>query len=64
MGLKFKHITIIGIIFGIINLIYEFFISTLNTPDKMDAIFGVIGVILGLTFLYAMKRKGLKKNEL
>ena len=64
IGLKLKHITILGIIFGIINLIFEFFISILNTPDKTDAVYGMISVILGLIFLYAIKKRGLNKNEL
>ena len=64
VGLKLKHITILGIIFGIINLIFEFFISILNTPDKTDAVYGMISVIFGLIFLYAIKKRGLNKNEL
>ncbi|MBN7816968.1 hypothetical protein [Algoriphagus pacificus] len=62
VGLKLKHIIFIGIVFGIVNLIFELFISILNTPDKTDAFFGMIGVFLGLIFLSAMKKKGLKKN--
>lgn len=64
VGLQLKHIVIIGIIFGIVNLIFEFFITILNTPDKSDAVYGLISVILGLIFLYAMKNRGLKRNEL
>ena len=64
MGLKLKSLIIFGIFFGIINLIFEFFISILNTPDKTDAVYGIIGVILGLILLYAIKKRGLKKNEL
>ncbi|RPD93058.1 hypothetical protein EGM88_14005 [Aureibaculum marinum] len=64
VGLKLKHITIIGIVFGIINMIFEFFISILNTPDKTDAVYGVSSVILGLLFLYTVKKSGLQKNKL
>lgn len=64
VGLKLKHLTVIGIIIGITNWVFEFFIPILNTPDKTDAVYGIFGVILGLLFLYAMNISGLKKNEL
>ncbi len=64
VGLTLKHIAITGVVFGIVNVVFEFFISTLNTPDETDAIYGIIGVIIGLVPLYAMKKRGLKKNEL
>lgn len=63
-GIRLKQIIIIGIILVIINLIFEFFITVLNTPDKIDAIYGFIAVFLGLVFLFAMKKKGLRQNEL
>ncbi len=64
LGLTLKHITIIGIVIILLNLIIEFLIPFLNTPDKFDAIFGTIGVLLGFTFLFLIKTYGLKKNEL
>ncbi len=64
LGMKLKHLMITGFVFGLINLIFEFFISFLNTPDKTDAVYGISGVIVGLLFLIAVKKRGLTANEL
>ncbi|WP_149304492.1 hypothetical protein [Pareuzebyella sediminis] len=63
-GLTVKNITIIGIGIVSVNLIIEFLLPFLNTPDTSDALFGTIGVILGFAFLFLSKNYGLKKNEL
>ena len=64
LGLKLKHITIIGIFILFLNLIIELLIPFLNTPDKTDAIYGIIGVLLGFVFLFIIKNYGLQKKEL
>ena len=64
LGLKLKHITIIGIFILFLKLIIELLIPFLNTPDKTDAIYGIIGVLLGFVFLFIIKNYGLKKKEL
>lgn len=64
LGLRLKHITIIGVLILFLNLIIELLIPFLNTPDKIDAIYGIFGVLLGFVFLYLAKNYGLKKNEL
>ncbi|GHC59111.1 hypothetical protein [Ulvibacter litoralis] len=64
MGSTLKHLTMIGVIIGLINLVIEFFISILNTADKIDAVYGVFGVFLGLIFLFSIQKWGLNKNEL
>ena len=63
-GLTTKHIMIFGIFIILLNLVFELFISILNTPDKIDAIYGIVGVSFGFIFLYMVKKNGLKTNEL
>lgn len=63
-GLKMKSILLIGVLIVLLNLIVEFFVPILNTPDAVDAIFGISGVCVGLIILYVMKKFGLKNNEL
>ncbi len=38
---------------------FEVWIKILNTPDIVDALYGVIGVLAGLLFLYLVKSLGL-----
>jgi hypothetical protein len=63
-GMTFKHIIIIGIFILFLNLIIELLIPFLNTPDKTDAVFGILGVLLGFVFLCIIKNYGLKNNKL
>lgn len=63
-GMKTKHLIIIGILFVLLNLIIELFISILNTPDTIDAVYGIVGTILGLIFLLIAKKYGFVKNEM
>lgn len=64
LGVTFKHIILIGIFILFLNLIVELILPILNTPDKTDAVFGILGVVLGFAFLYLIKSYGLKKNNL
>ena len=64
MGVKFKFLIYFGIALLLANLIYELFISILNTPDITDAYFGFAGIFLGFLFLYSVYRFGLKPNPL
>lgn len=63
-GSTLKHIIITGIVIILFNIIVEFLISFLNTPDKFDAIFGIFGVLFGFAFLVLIKNYGIKRNEL
>lgn len=60
MGVKTTTITLLGIIILALNFIYERWISVLNTPDMMDAYYGVAGTIIAFIFLLLVKRWGLK----
>jgi hypothetical protein len=48
----------------IANLVYENFIPILNTPDKIDAYYGIIGSILPLIYLILHQKWGIKPNPL
>ncbi len=61
MDIKFKYLIYIGLIIILINLVFEFVISLLNTPDKTDALYGFFGVLGGLVFLYVADKIGFKK---
>ena len=64
LGVTFKHIILIGIFILFLNLIIELILPFLNTPDKTDSVFGIMGVFLGFAFLCLIKSYGLKKNKL
>jgi hypothetical protein len=63
-NLTLRHIIVIGLTILLLNLVTEFLISFLNTPDTIDAIFGIAGVVLGFVFLFLANRYGYKTNEL
>ena len=58
-GGKMKNIRIISIIIVFINLVYEVFVPILNTPDFVDALAGIIGVVISYLYLSRLNRNGL-----
>ena len=58
-GGKMKIIRIISIIIVFINLVYEVFVPILNTPDFVDALAGIIGVVISYLYLSRINRNGL-----
>lgn len=58
-GGKMKIIRIISIIIVFINLVYEVFVPILNTPDLVDALAGIIGVVISYLYLSRLNRNGL-----
>ena len=58
-GLKFKKVVVLGIIIMIANILCETVMGFMNTPDIIDAVYGVIGTIIGFCFLALSKRYGL-----
>lgn len=60
MGLGIKQITLLTLVVIVINFVYELFIPVLNTPDAIDAWFGVAGCVVGWLFLILVKKYGLK----
>ena len=55
---KYKTIIILGIILISTNLLYETLLPFLNTIDFIDALYGIIGVILSMIYLYIIDKKG------
>ena len=58
-GGEMKIIRIIAIIIVFINLVYEIFVPILNTPDFVDALAGIIGVVMAYLYLSRLNRNGL-----
>ena len=58
-GGKIKVITIVAVVIGVLNTIYECFLPFLNTSDIIDAIFGVCGTITAYVYLLLLKKNGL-----
>ena len=59
MGIPARFLIIYSVLLICFNFIYELWIRVLNTPDIIDAYYGVFGTILGLCFLLLTKRFGL-----
>lgn len=55
---KYIHTIIIGILIICANLIYETLLPFINTTDFIDAIYGIIGVVISLVYLYFIDKKG------
>ena len=58
--LKFTMIVIGFIILA--NLFYENFLTILNTPDQIDAIYGIVGAILPIIYLIVHQNWGIIPN--
>ena len=62
-GVKFKYIVGLGIVILASNFIFELFINVLNTPDIIDAYYGVTGTLFALLFLFISYKFGFKAIE-
>ena len=58
-GGKFRGITAVALVTSVLNIGYECFIPIRNTPDSLDAVFGVIGVAVAYIFLILLRKNGL-----
>lgn len=58
-GGKFRGITAVALVTSVLNIGYECFIPIRNTPDILDAVFGVIGVAVAYIFLILLRKNGL-----
>lgn len=58
-GGKFRGITAAVLVMSVLNIGYECFIPIRNTPDILDAVFGVIGVAIAYVFLILLRKNGL-----
>ena len=55
---KYSSIIILGFILICINIIYETLLPFLNTIDFIDALYGIIGVILSMAYLFTIDKRG------
>ena len=55
---KYSTIMIIGLILISTNLIYETILPFINTIDLIDAVYGILGVIISLIYLLFLDKKG------
>lgn len=58
-GMSFKKISILGIVIIIANILCETVMGFMNTPDIIDAIYGIIGAVIAFIFLAISKKYGL-----
>ena len=57
-GKKYISNIIVGVLLVLANFIYEIFLPILNTTDIIDAVYGFVGVIISLIYLYFISRYG------
>lgn len=64
-GVKFNYITVLGLVFIAGNLFCETLMTILNTPDIVDAYFGIFGTSISYLFLFVTQKYGLApvKNQ-
>ena len=60
---KYLTIIIIGLILISMNLIYETILPFINTIDLIDAVYGILGVIISLIYLLFIDKKGFDNSE-
>lgn len=60
LGVPMRVIGLFGLALVACNLVVEMAIPILNTPDPVDALYGVIGVALGAVLLAVIDRRGMR----
>lgn len=58
-GIKFRWITLLGLVILLGNLICETLLGFINTADIIDAVYGAIGTSIGLVYLFITYKFGL-----
>ena len=61
-GVSFKKVILLGGLLVVGNLLCETVMGFMNTPDIMDAIYGLAGTVVGFVFLAVTKKYGLNIN--
>jgi hypothetical protein len=56
---KIKAITVIAAVIAALSVIYECLLPMLNTPDVVDAVFGVCGTLVAYIHLLVLKKWGI-----
>ena len=57
-GKKYVSTIMLGILLIVGNFIYELFLPVLNTTDIIDALYGLVGVVISLVYLYFIDKYG------
>lgn len=60
---KYNSNIIVGMVIILSNFIYETFLPILNTTDIVDAVYGLVGTIISLIYLYIISKYGFKTNK-
>lgn len=63
-GVKFRFIILIGVALVAGNFICETLMGFMNTPDIMDAVYGVVGTTVAFAYLLLTKQFGLVPVDL
>ena len=58
VGKKYVSTIMVGILLTVVNFIYEIFLPILNTTDIIDALYGLVGVVISLVYLYFIYKYG------
>lgn len=62
-GVKFRYIVLLGGMMIGANVVCETVMSFMNTTDFTDAVYGVIGVVIGFVYLAMIYKNGLTPLE-
>lgn len=57
-GRKYVSTIMMGILLIVVNFIYEIFLPILNTTDIIDALYGLVGVVISLVYLHFINKYG------
>jgi hypothetical protein len=60
-GAPFKLVIWLGVIAVFLNLFVELFVPILNTPDIIDAFYGVAGVVVTILFMRLFYKSGVNR---
>jgi hypothetical protein len=60
-GAPFKFVLYLGMVAITLNFVVELFVTILNTPDVMDAVYGTAGVLVTILVMLLFKRSGLEE---
>lgn len=62
MGAGLRSVLWLALAVAAANLVYELFVPLLNTPDPVDAVYGLVGAVVGVIVLAHISRAGLRPN--
>lgn len=60
LGVAVRVVLAFGTALLLANVVYELWLPVLNTPDVVDAYYGIAGTLLALTLLLLVRRYGLR----